>query len=102
MSWRDREPTVGGLRTEPRQDYQVMIDYIKDQIGEGREYVNDLVRVVLSDRGCYYEFRDMPEEFSGAVGSGFRYEFVGTEQGLLLANTIQHMALGPASAAPHT
>ncbi len=61
-----------------------MIDYIKDQVGEGNEYVNNLVRVVLSERGCYYEFRDMPEEFSGAVGSGFRWEFVGTKGGLEL------------------
>jgi len=96
MSFRQRELPL--VRTEPRRDYQVMIDYIKDQIGEGREYMNNLVRVVLSDRGCYYEFRDMPEEFSGAVGSGFRYEFVGTQTSLDLLEAIHEMALGPESA----
>jgi hypothetical protein len=91
MDWRERGTAVphGDLQ----HDYQVMIDYIKDQIGEGREYVNDLVRVVLSDRGCYYEFRDLPEEFSGAVGSGFCYEFVGTSQGLNLLSMIHELAV---------
>jgi len=98
MSWRDRQPASGGVRTEPRQDYQVMIDYIKDQIGEGREYTNDLVRVVLSDRGCYYEFRDMPEEFSGAVGSGFRYEFLGTQASRDLLDAIHDLVMGPGTA----
>ncbi|NIR00525.1 MAG: hypothetical protein GTN78_10035, partial [Gemmatimonadales bacterium] len=70
MHWRERELPLPS--PDARPEYQVMIDYIKDQVGEGREYTNDLVRVVLSDRGCYYEFRDLPEEFSGAVGSGFR------------------------------
>jgi hypothetical protein len=78
-----------------------MIDYIKDQVGPGAEYVNDLVRVVFSERGCYYEFRDMPEEFSGAVGSGFRHEFIGTNQGLQLVNRIHDIALGPESADTH-
>ena len=99
MNWRERELSQPGQAERP--EYEIMIDYIKDQVGDGPEYTNDLVRVVLSDRGCYYEFRDLPEEFSGAVGSGFRYEFVGTEQGLLLANTIHEIALGPESADTH-
>lgn len=79
------------LRSEARRKYQVMIDYIKDQVGEGSEYLNDLVRVVLSETGCYYEFRDMPEEFSGAVGSGFKHEFVGSTQARELLEKIQDM-----------
>lgn len=99
MDWRERELPQPG--DEARPEYQMMIDYIKDQVGEGREYINDLVRVVLSDRGCYYEFRDLPEEFSGAVGSGFRYEFVGTRKGLDLLRAIHELALGPESAETH-
>ncbi|MGD0112514.1 MAG: hypothetical protein ABSD48_11690 [Armatimonadota bacterium] len=95
MSGRDRELPL--VRTESRQDYQAMIDYIKDQIGNGREYMNDLVRVVLSDRGCYYEFRDMPEEFSGAVGSGFRYEFIGTQTSKKLLEAVHNLVLAPES-----
>ena len=93
MELRDRP--LAQLGGGVRQEYQVMIDYIKDQVGEGREYTNDLVRVVLSDRGCYYEFRDLPEEFSGAVGSGFSYEFVGTREGLDLLETIHRMVMTP-------
>ena len=96
MGWRERElPLPQG---DAQSHYQVMIDYIKDQVGEGREYINDLVRVVLSDRGCYYEFRDMPEEFSGAVGGGFRHEFVGTQQALALLKSLHEMAHGPETA----
>ena len=79
------------LRTEARRKFQVMIDYIKDQVGPGREYSNGLVRVVLSEKGCFYEFVDMPEEFSGAVGSGFLYEFVGTREGLELAEKLHEI-----------
>ena len=99
MDWRERElPQLGD---EARPEYQMMIDYIKNQVGDGHAYTNDLVKVVLSDRGCYYEFRDLPEEFSGAVGSGFRYEFVGTRQGLDLLGAIHDLALGPESAETH-
>jgi len=100
MDWTRRElPDEHGQAGRP--EYQVMIDYIKAQVGSGSEYQNDLVRVVFSDRGCYYEFRDLPEEFSGAIGSGFRYEFCGTSQGLLLANQIHDIAMGPESADTH-
>ena len=99
MNWKEQELPL--LRDDSRHEYQMMIDYIKDQVGEGREYVNDLVKVVLSDRGCYYEFRDMPEEFSGAVGSGFRYDFIGTQKSLELLEAIHSLALGPESADTH-
>ena len=96
MDWRERETSQS--RLDPQQGYQVMIDYIKDQVGEGQEYMNNLVRVVLSERGCYYEFRDMPEEFSGAVGSGFRHEFIGTQHALDLLQAVHDIALGPETA----
>jgi hypothetical protein len=73
------------LRAEARRRFQVMIDYIKAQVGPGREYANGLVRVVISERGCFYEFVDMPEEFSGAVGSGVNHEFVSTARAVELA-----------------
>jgi hypothetical protein len=91
MDLRDQDLTL--LRSEARRRFQVMIDYIKEQVGEGYEYANDLVRVVLSDRGCYYEFRNMPEEFSGAVGSGFQHEFVTTATGLALMEQIHQLVL---------
>jgi hypothetical protein len=86
-----REEQLALLRSEARRKYQVMIDYIKDQVGEGSEYLNDLVRVVVSEKGCYYEFREMPEEFSGAVGSGFQHEFIGSSEALDLLAEIQRL-----------
>ena len=99
MNMRDRE--LQQLGQAGQAGCQVMIDYIKEQVGSGAEYVNDLVRVVFSDRGCYYEFRDLPEEFSGAVGSGFRHAFVGSNDGLQLVNELHDIALGPESADTH-
>ena len=99
MDFRERELEQLGQAQNP--DYRVMIDYIKDQVGDGSEYRNDLVRVVMSERGCYYEFRDLPEEFSGAVGSGFRSEFIGTDRALHLVRELHDIALGPESAHSH-
>jgi len=90
MDWRD-QLQLAMLRAEARRKFQVMIDYIKEQVGEGNEYNNGMVKVVISERGCYYEFIDMPEEFSGALGSGFQYDFVGTGDGLLMAEQVQYM-----------
>ena len=87
-----REELVS-LRNEARRRFQVMIDYIKGQVGDGQELSNDLVRVVISENGCYYEFVDMPEEFSGAVGSGFNHEFLGTQEGIELAQKLYEVTL---------
>lgn len=76
------------LRAEARRRYQVLINYIKEQVEPGYEYANELVRVVLSERGCYYEFVELPEEFSGALGGGFAHEFVGSSQALALSEEI--------------
>jgi len=86
-----RDEHLAWLRAEARRKYQVMIDYIKDQVGQGSEYINDLVKVVVSEKGCYYEFREMPEEFSGAVGSGFKYEFIGSSKALEVLARLQEM-----------
>jgi len=90
MDWRD-QLQLAMLRAEARRKFQVMINYIKEQVGSGTEYSNDLVRVVVSERGCYYEFLDMPEEFSGALGTGFQYQFVGSSAGSSLMDQIQQM-----------
>ena len=56
------------LRAEHQKKFQVMIAYIKEMVGEGIEYRNGIVRVVVSETGAYYELTDLPEEFFGAVG----------------------------------
>jgi len=80
------------IRAEARRKYQVLINYIKHHVEPGYEYANELVRVVLSERGCYYEFVDMPEEFSGALGNGFTHAFIGSADALALADQIHHLS----------
>jgi hypothetical protein len=80
------------LRAEARRKYQVLINYIKHHVEPGYEYANELVRVVLSERGCYYEFVDLPEEFSGALGNGFTHAFVGSADALALADRIHRLS----------
>ena len=92
MDWRD-QLQLAMLRAEARRKFQVMINYIKEQVGPGTEYSNDLVRVVVSERGCYYEFLDMPEEFSGALGTGFQYQFIGSAEGQAVMEQINQMIL---------
>lgn len=64
------------LRAEHQKRYQVMIDYVKSKVGEGFEYLNSVVRVVVSPRGAYYELTDLPEEFCGAIGPNIERRFV--------------------------
>jgi len=80
------------LRAEARRKYQVLIDFIKAQVEPGFEYANELVRVVFSERGCYYEFVELPEEFSGALGDGFSHHFVGSADALALTEEIYHLS----------
>ena len=66
MDWKEQSQRVG-IGAELGSDLGQVIDYVKSEVGQGTEYDNGLVRVVLSNRGCYYQFVDMPEEFSGAI-----------------------------------
>mgnify|MGYP001611200906 CR=1 FL=1 len=70
------------IRQETRRKYGELIRYIKDEVHSGHivEYENDFIRVVLGENGEYYEFIDLPEEFSGFVGDGYEYEFTGTSE----------------------
>lgn len=77
------------LRAEHQKRFQVMINYVKDKVGEGTEYRNSVVRVVCSETGVYYELIDLPEEFSGVVGDGYTLRFVAPEETLkLLAQAV--------------
>ena len=67
-----------------------MINFIKERVGEGIEYRNAVVRVVVSDSGAYYELNDMPEEFCGAVGEDMERRFVTPAEAIaLLARAVE-------------
>ena len=69
---------------------QVLARYVKQRVGEGMEFSNEVARVVVSSNGCYYEFRDLPEEFSGALGQ-FSHQFVGYEDALSLLEKLYRL-----------
>lgn len=72
---------------------QVLVRYVKQQVGQGMEFSNEIVRAVVSSNGCYYEFRELPEEFSGALGE-FNHRFVGFTDTLHLLERLYRL--------PHT
>jgi len=75
------------VRRKAMQEYGHHIQLIKDAIGEGAEYTNGLVRIILSPKGGYYEFKEMPEEFSGWVGPSGQYESVDSKVGMELVGS---------------
>lgn len=64
------------LRAEHQKRFQMMIDFIKERVGEGAEYSNPAARMVVSERGAYCELTDLPEEFCGAAGKSIHLSFV--------------------------
>ncbi len=72
------------LRAEYQKRFQVMINAIKELVGEGIEYRNAVVRVVVSETGAYYELNDLPEEFCGAVGDDLERRFVAPAEAIAL------------------
>lgn len=72
------------LRAEYQKRFQVMINTIKEMVGEGIEYHNTVVRVVVSDTGAYYELNDLPENFFGAVGDDVERRFVAPDEAVAL------------------
>lgn len=72
------------LRAEYQKRFQGTINYIKEMVGEGIEYRNTVVRVVVSETGAYYELNDLPEEFFGAVGEDLVRRFVAPDEAIAL------------------
>jgi hypothetical protein len=66
-----------------RDHYQVMIDYVKKGVHQGENFSetqNDLITVAMSATGVYYQFKQLPEEFSGAIGPGYQYQRLETNK----------------------
>jgi hypothetical protein len=76
------------LRTEHQNRYQLQINLIKEMIGEGIEYENAVVRIVVSDEGAYYELKDLPEEFSGGVSEKITRHFLSQKEAVTLLSRV--------------
>src|SRR5579862_7167953 len=63
-------------RAEHQKKFQMMIDFVKEQVGHGAEYINSVAHMVVSTTGGYCELNDLPEEFTGAVGPNIEQAFL--------------------------
>jgi len=72
----DDNPDFSALRAEYQTQHGLTIAYIKRRVGEGLEYANEVAQAVLSAEGGYYQLREMPEEFAGALGEGISHRLV--------------------------
>lgn len=81
------------IRAEYQKRFQVMINAVKEMVGEGIEYRNGVVRVVVSEAGAYCELVDMPEEFFGAVGEEVERRLVAPAEAIaLLTRAVEAVA----------
>jgi hypothetical protein len=87
------------LRAEHQKKFQMMIDFIKEQVGGGLEYANSLARFVVSEAGAYYELIDLPEEFAGACGPGVEHSFITQIEAIRLIEDAARTAEAAASTA---
>jgi hypothetical protein len=78
-----------------------LIKIIKELVGPGQEYRNDFIRIVLSERGAYYQFPNDPNEFSGVVGH-YEHDFLDTEAGLKTIRDVVSRAKQDASVMAET
>ena len=94
----DDDPKWASLRAEQQARHGAAIAYIKRQVGEGTEYVNEVARVVLSEAGAYFQLTELPEEFVGALGTDVSHRLVGEAEALAtmerLGELVQAVAAG--------
>ncbi len=84
--------TFNSLRAESLSRHGLAIATLKAQVGDGCEYANEVARAVLSDTGGYFQLREMPEEFAGAVGAGVTVRHLSGEQAQAMPEQLQHLA----------
>ncbi len=76
------------LRTEHQNRYQLQINMVKELVGEGIEYENSVVRIVVSDVGAYYELKDLPEDFTGGIGDDMNRNFLSQKEAVTLLSRL--------------
>ena len=64
------------LRAEHENRFRTQIALLKERVGEGTIYGNDVVQVVVSGSGAYFELIDLPEVFGGSVGENVERHFL--------------------------
>jgi len=89
----DEERILAEKREETRRLFADKIAWMKRLVGTGIEISNGLVRVCLSAHGGWYEFQDVPEEFSAWVGTGTTHRFIGELEAKALTQMVLESSL---------
>ncbi len=87
----ENNPEFAALRAERQAQYGVTIAYIKERVGDGLEYANEIARAVLSPSGGYYELLEMPEEFAGALGGGVAHRLIAETEALEMLGRLESL-----------
>ncbi len=87
------------LRAAQQERHGAAIAYVRQQVGPGTEYANEVARAVLSDAGAYYELRELPEEFVGALGDGVTHRLVAEAEARDLLGAVQALVADVAQGA---
>jgi hypothetical protein len=86
----DEKVDLALIRAEHQKKFQVMIDFVKERVGNGIEYKNSIVRIVVSEVGAFCELSDLPEEFTGVVSEHVERRFVAPSEAIdVLERTVQ-------------
>ncbi len=89
----DDNPQFHALRAAHQAQFGVSIAYLKERVGAGTEYANELARAVLSERGGYFELKEMPEEFGGALGDPLPYRLVAPGEARTLLEELEQLTV---------
>ncbi len=87
------DPQFDALRAQHQTRYGVSIAFIKSRVEPGTEYANEVARAVVSPSGGYFELTEMPEEFSGALGSSVSHRLVAPSEALETMRRIERLAV---------
>lgn len=97
----DTAASFDALRAERQAQYGVSMAYIKQRVGDGAEYVNEVARAILSPRGGYYQLLEMPEEFAGVLGAGVSYQLISQPEALRLLSRLEELVRVVAQPGPY-
>jgi len=85
----DDNPELASLRAEYQAEHGLSIAYIKKRVGAGMAYSNEVAEAVLSAAGGYFQLRELPEEFAGAVGDGVTHGLISNEEAWEIVHKIK-------------
>ncbi len=79
------------LRTERQAQYGLAIAHIQEKVGLGTEYANEVARAVLSPAGGYCHLHEMPEEFTGVLGTGVTHRLISEAEAHLFMAQVKRL-----------